>query len=1151
MIKKLVLLIVFVLCFSVPAYSKTVYVDETGLDDTDCGDTPDAANTVHTSGASHPCATLSYALAKSGANTPIVDMGDTVSIGDTDTITETTIPTLQKSNVTITSPGRATITASGITAALKVENVLVIRGEAPNQFYAYESNVLISNLTFNGADIADGTAITINNISPGDLSYGLDSYGTFLKSTIKNCTINSGKQYGVLLTATNPTTEKTNVDIEGCTLANYATSADNNACVIQSTDGTVSVFDSKITVIHGVNLVYVSVGLFLNATAGTINAYRNYFQSTNNTTTAFSQAQGIAGSVGNINAKWNYFNITPNGTHSAVGIAPTDTKLIAEANIFNGTTKTATVGIFFMDTNTAAAKKSYVYFNTFNNVRNAISFFSEDNHNSLVYARNNIFNDCNYGFVYAGSASNLPSVANISHNLWNTAASTISNSADFRDVEDDDPTNLLSTDPLLYASGSPTTGLWCKQDSPVWTKGAPISTLIADGTLTADQEYFGRLLSRTSVFNSTLASQYVNTIDINSSDVGVVGMGAYGKQMKFYVANSGSDSASGTSLMPIATLAKIDGSTAGYIPLQPGDTIYLNKGDTWSEQLTVPTSGASGTGNVITYTSYGSATEKPVISGATQKATTWMDRSGDVAAHVYSMAITPAVNTYLDPAAKELTFVYFPNATNKWGTRVANVGAVDGDMKYFYDASDDTLYIYCATGNPYTIWGTAEIQTRKFGIYALNKDYITIDGLDVRGASEANIDFTYDGSATSASDITVTNCDVGYGGNVYTDSGQGGNGVQVNNNKTDLIATNVNITNNTVTEIHDMGISIEGTGPYSTVAVTDNTISKCGGCGLQLTDANGATAVTRDGFTWSRNTISYISPADTWQGVATAASGDGAAGINVYSGTNITRTNFEVSYNDLSYTNKASGDGQRAAIRISPKSNATAANQNTTIKYNRIHDVREAGIRFHGDAAAGKSTATVCGNLIYNAPKSGISIKHILVGDIYNNTVYNCGTGATTGSLFRVDGVAATLTVKNNIFYYPAANYAVHISDATPTITHTNNLYLNASGNCIYSGTNNYTSAQAKTYEASAQNTDPKFQNATASQFWPKVGSPCNSAGTDTPVCENLLRKDSTFGAGGTVKTILAPQNHIAIGAYMGAKKSLFPVLPIFMQKWD
>lgn len=85
---------------------------------------------------------------------------------------------------------------------------------------------------------------------------------------------------------------------------------------------------------------------------------------------------------------------------------------------------------------------------------------------------------------------------------------------------------------------------------------------------------------------------------------------AGGKQCcTFYVSQStGSDSNPGTLALPWQTISKVNGTT-----LTAGQSVGFKAGDTWREQLTVPSAGSAG--SPITFTSYGAGAQ-PVISAA-------------------------------------------------------------------------------------------------------------------------------------------------------------------------------------------------------------------------------------------------------------------------------------------------------------------------------------------------------------------------------------------------------------------------------------------------------------------------------------------------------------------------------------------------------
>jgi hypothetical protein len=89
-------------------------------------------------------------------------------------------------------------------------------------------------------------------------------------------------------------------------------------------------------------------------------------------------------------------------------------------------------------------------------------------------------------------------------------------------------------------------------------------------------------------------------------------LGALERQGPWYVANAGSDSAVGggqNSAAPVQTIAWVNAAA-----FPPGGYVYFNRGDTWREQLTVPSSGS--VSGQVTFGKYGSTGADPIISGA-------------------------------------------------------------------------------------------------------------------------------------------------------------------------------------------------------------------------------------------------------------------------------------------------------------------------------------------------------------------------------------------------------------------------------------------------------------------------------------------------------------------------------------------------------
>lgn len=118
---------------------------------------------------------------------------------------------------------------------------------------------------------------------------------------------------------------------------------------------------------------------------------------------------------------------------------------------------------------------------------------------------------------------------------------------------------------------------------------------------------------------------------------------------QYYVSSStGNDvSGAGTQANPWQTLSGPSNHINGG-SFQPGDVIYLRRGDTWNEQLIPPSSGTSG--SPITFDAYGTG-PAPVITAMAAinggfAAATWTHVSGNV----WATSATPGVNTAMGGA---------------------------------------------------------------------------------------------------------------------------------------------------------------------------------------------------------------------------------------------------------------------------------------------------------------------------------------------------------------------------------------------------------------------------------------------------------------------------------------------------------------------
>jgi hypothetical protein len=167
-------------------------------------------------------------------------------------------------------------------------------------------------------------------------------------------------------------------------------------------------------------------------------------------------------------------------------------------------------------------------------------------------------------------------------------------------------------------------------------------------------------------------------------------------QVTYYVANSGNDNNSGTSMDdPWKTINKVNVMMP---QLNPGDAILFNKGDEFREELLVTTSG--NTAQPITFGSYGNG-EKPIINGAVP-VTGWTD----VGTNLWEANYTGSLN--------HLNNLFINNQLQQVG-RYPNVDAPNGGYLTI-DASADRTKLTDAALQGTGDWtgATAVVKVRMF-----------------------------------------------------------------------------------------------------------------------------------------------------------------------------------------------------------------------------------------------------------------------------------------------------------------------------------------------------------------------------------------------------------------------------------------------------
>ncbi|MBM2818296.1 MAG: Beta helix protein, partial [Parcubacteria group bacterium] len=291
-----------------------------------------------------------------------------------------------------------------------------------------------------------------------------------------------------------------------------------------------------------------------------------------------------------------------------------------------------------------------------------------------------------------------------------------------------------------------------------------ISINSAVSNLSPSTVYYYRIVAQSSS-GTTYGSAPVSSSSSSSSVSSSAGSGK-----TYYIDPSGNDSNDGLSQStPWKTISKINSKT-----FSPGDNILFKKGGVWKEGITMYL-GSSGTvSNPIIISAYG-AGSKPVISSI-RPLTGW-DISGNWS--IYSGNIWKM--TYPTDSNR----LWLSNGEVLKATILADVGRVNSQGTFewwFYDAVSSTLYLY-ATSNPATQYISMEGNLGPSVLSIKNgTDYLTIDGIDLRGGGFFTTIFF-----GAASHITLKNSNVGYG-NV---------GLAVTSSDSAMTANNIIIENNT------------------------------------------------------------------------------------------------------------------------------------------------------------------------------------------------------------------------------------------------------------------------------------------------------------------------------------------------------------------
>ena len=439
----------------------------------------------------------------------------------------------------------------------------------------------------------------------------------------------------------------------------------------------------------------------------------------------------------------------------------------------------------------------------------------------------------------------------------------------------------------------------------------------------------------------------------------------------YYVdATLGDDSNPGTQAQPWKTISKVNSTS-----FSPGDNIYFKRGETWREQLNVPSSGSDG--NPITFGAYGSG-DRPIIHGGTTiPSDEW---SGPDANGVYSYSYSGDI--------------WFVTEDNSLILHASDSTCSDGN--WYWDNANDTLYYKPTSGTPSD--HVVDRVTRAACIKMNNRQYIELENL--------NLIISYsgiEGSAPNSSinNITISYCDISKCRNGIWFEGRNGN------DNSYITISHCNISN--CGESIFLGAYASATEKHSHCTISNNTIQNTGiTTGSELWDEFLSGDLEAIG-------LQNINNSTISRNIITGGAVDG--GIVVWTAETSTSNDNEIKRN---YLKDLDGAG------VIPGGAYTNNTTNNTVAYNIIVDCGQGSSPPYGGLRLNRSQSP--SNKIYNNVLVGNDINLYLYsltdyyiiknnisynpvnyhvrrdGEIGNNILdYNCYY-PDTGTKFQLDG---------------------------------------------------------------------------------------------------------------------------------------------------
>lgn len=241
-----------------------------------------------------------------------------------------------------------------------------------------------------------------------------------------------------------------------------------------------------------------------------------------------------------------------------------------------------------------------------------------------------------------------------------------------------------------------------------------------------------------------------------------------------------------------------------YLTIRNGDVVLFERNSVF--RLSSPFTTVSG----VTYSAYGTG-DKPAFYGSPYN---YADKKMWKPSNMKNV-------WQVNFGSKDAGIVVFNHGENLGVRKGSGINQLKNNGDFYHNSAATTLYLYCDKGNPGVVYNDIELGTSTSILYIDEGVHdVVIDNLSFKYGSRHAIS-----SIGNASNITVTNCEIGWIGGAPSGVTRLGNGIEFYNG----IKT-CNISNNWLYQIFDTAITFQGaseTAEYTDVSFRNNLIEYC------------------------------------------------------------------------------------------------------------------------------------------------------------------------------------------------------------------------------------------------------------------------------------------------------------------------------------